>query len=126
MLLAGVAVFPSCRKYEDGPAISFRTKKARLVNAWKAEQVLASGTDITGQYNELTFTFNRDGSYSQTVHVVSQNPVTTNGSWEFKSSKEEIFLSYNQGGSNYITILKLKHKEFWFRDGGNEYHFVPK
>ena len=37
----------SCKKYEDGPAISLMSKKARIANIWKVDVYYLNGKDIT-------------------------------------------------------------------------------
>ena len=40
MLIAlTTTLLPACKKYEDGPYISFVSRKERVVNAWKIDKV---------------------------------------------------------------------------------------
>ena len=121
MLLAGMAAmmattvvtFDSCRKGAEDPAISLRSRKARLTGAWK----LSEGND-TSSYNsstsytaytatnetvsygsgsatstpyEETLTFNGDGTfemYNKRTNSSSGNSydeVTIKGTWDFNS-----------------------------------------
>ena len=43
----------SCKKYEDGPTVSLRTKKARVVNKWKVDSYYINGVDKTTDYRAL-------------------------------------------------------------------------
>src|SRR5690242_3258235 len=43
-----VALAFSCRKYEDGPDISFRSKNTRLNGVWDVELFYINGNDSTG------------------------------------------------------------------------------
>lgn len=46
LLVLSVLLLFGCKKYEEGPSISFRTKKARLTNAWNIERkVFPNGTE---------------------------------------------------------------------------------
>ncbi len=62
ILFAAFAVvfLASCGKYEDGPGLSLRSKKARLTGTWVVESAIQGSTDITGDITnggsvELTF-----------------------------------------------------------------------
>ncbi|HNF72960.1 MAG TPA: hypothetical protein PLP34_11115, partial [Chitinophagaceae bacterium] len=37
----------ACRKYEEGPNISLRTKKARITNNWKYESAQVNGVEVS-------------------------------------------------------------------------------
>src|ERR1043165_7847537 len=43
----------SCKKYEEGPAFSLMSKKARLSNIWQVNQYLLNGEDKTEAYRQL-------------------------------------------------------------------------
>lgn len=40
----------SCRKYEEGPNVSLRTKKARITNNWKYESAQVNGNEVSLNY----------------------------------------------------------------------------
>ncbi len=122
MLLAGMAVmmattvvtFDSCRKGAEDPAISLRSRKARLVGEWKLSEGNdtstynssssytaytatnqtnsssgSSGNSTTNPYEEK-MTFNGDGTfemYTKTTNASSgsYNETTTKGTWDFNS-----------------------------------------
>jgi hypothetical protein len=46
-LLVGSVSVTGCGKYEEGPSVSLRTKKARVVGTWEIEKVMENGVDIT-------------------------------------------------------------------------------
>jgi hypothetical protein len=143
LILGGILLSnSSCKKYPDGPRISFRTKKARVVNTWKLDEVKVDGFDdpnhsAIGQIWE----FAKDNEY--TIVDNSGTPYSA-GSWElndtdlddfFKTDKKTRLIireysSYYSGISNNLKILKLKHKAIWLSgntyNGNIEYHFVPK
>lgn len=118
-----------CKKYEDGPTISFVSRKDRISNTWEIESVIKNGDDYTTTYNafapNLKYDINKNGSMtaSQTIGSV---PVNLTGSWTFQSNDEEVKFSFSTGDQVYI-ILRLKQKELWLKQvaGGDtfEYHF---
>jgi hypothetical protein len=42
----------SCKKYEDGPLISLRSKKARLLGKWKVVELLKDDENLTKFYQD--------------------------------------------------------------------------
>lgn len=120
MLLAGMAAmmattvvtFDSCRKGAEDPAISLRSRKARLVGDWKltagndtssnnsnTSYTTYSETNVTYTYGsgnattdlyEETMTFNGDGTfvmYTKTTNTSGNttDETTTKGTWDFNS-----------------------------------------
>lgn len=142
LVLALVFSMHGCKKYEDGPLLSFRSKEKRVVNSWKIEKYLNNDIDKT---SELTVTnwneiYNEDGTCKRTFNDASGDYVDQSGTWAFNSDKTElnisglgsVELSQSIGtvSSSSIKILRLKEKEFWysFENGGSrhEFHLIPK
>lgn len=122
--LAMFALFASCKKYDDGPRLSLRTKKARIVNTWQFDKVISSsGSTVTSLYDDMTIAFTKDGKYIET----QQNSLRT-GTWELIEDKEKIKITYD--GSNAIpgelTIRRLTNTEFWFENGNQTYYCKPE
>lgn len=110
----------SC-KYEDGPALSFRSRKERVANTWKLDKYTINGVDNTLNYNTMfstaRWTFNKNGGLMYS-YVLPDTIITAVGDWEFTSSDEAInlrFINLIDTFKQTITILKLKEKEFWFK-----------
>ncbi len=115
-----VGITSSC-KYEEGPFISLRSKKERVVNTWQIEKIIEddgdekSGDDVP----DTEYTYSDDDTYK-----VDGNK---RGKWKFTNSQEEININFNypRPAKNW-TILKLKEKEMWLKnDDGDEYHYEP-
>ncbi|MDD4149455.1 MAG: hypothetical protein PHE33_05450 [Bacteroidales bacterium] len=117
--------FSSCKKYEDGPAISFKSKNARLTGEWKLvaysnEETSSSGTS-TESYNGTTMTTS-DGSYSYSYTLIIDKDGTYNSKSTYENhsyedtkywswfngttSKEQIILD-----GDIYNIKQLKNKE---------------
>lgn len=130
-LLATLAPISSCSKYEEGPSISLRTKKARITNEWKLDEVKVNGQDITSLIKadgDFILEIKSDDTYVQTYAGDSDN-----GKWEFSSDKEELILRGDDDDDDDVqiwTIVRLAHDEFWVKfteDGENfEIKFVEK
>lgn len=114
----------SCKKYEDGPVFSLRTRTARVANTWKVENYKINGDDFTSLVSSYTETFTKKGAYSYSWGILDGS-----GTWEFQNKDAEIKLSGNDGqASRTLFILKLEENAFWYyyMDGNNknELHLI--
>lgn len=113
-------VFVSCGKYEEGPAISLKSKKARVANTWIVEYAkdIPDDVEITSDYNGDRFTFEKDGNYLENG--------TKEGTWEFNSGKEFIIITEPDGSTDEYKIIRLKEKDMRLEITGEEIiHFIP-
>ena len=101
-----------CNKYEDGPKLSLRTKKARIVGEWNVESI---GSEVLGSTYSINLNFEKSGSLTVTSSY-SYNGYSQSysyaGSWEFSSDKEEIELIID-GNIEIFEIKRLTNKEVW-------------
>ena len=112
IILIMSASLMGCKKYEDGPALSLRSKTARVANTWKVESYTINGFDNTSSLTSINYTetYDKDGNYSYNSSLGSGS-----GKWEFQSDKEQIKRSGVAGQSTEtLFILRLKEKEFWY------------
>ena len=130
-----------CKKYPEGPLLSFRSQTKRLINKWKIHKVLNYGDDITldyiNTYTDWSLSF-EDSTMSRTYTYVNKADNksitrTDNGTWNFIDKGKEIEYTYIDSAgltiSEVIIILKLRNKEFWYKtmDEKMEFHlFEPK
>lgn len=127
-LLAMTFVLGSCSKYEEGPAFSLRTKKARLAGEWKADKYIDSNGNEENANDDGTIEFTKDNTF-----IVKSGNFSTTGTWEFTKDKEylETEFTYTSGGvtvteTNESKILRLKNDELWLEDeDGDQTHYVP-
>ncbi len=125
MLVALLAPFiQSCKKYPDGPLISFRSRTERVANTWKIDNYQKNGNDYTSLMAGYTETYSKDGNYSY-----SWGSLAGTGNWHFQNDDNQIKLTgiTNQGTYN-LVILKLEEKQFWYyyMDGNDkkEFHMI--
>ncbi len=108
--------FSSCKKYEEGPVISLRTKTARLTAEWK----IVESTSQEEIFNDLTFEFDKDGDFSMTVPYTDEVlAITVEGTWEWEDNKEYIKIIVEDNDTKW-KVLRLTSSEFWFEDEDNE------
>ena len=110
-----------CGKYEEGPGVSLRSKKARVANLWKVEYAfdLEDKVEITADYTGEQWQFSKDGSFTES----SDGVLEKTGNWEFINDKDEISIS-TPGDMDVYQILKLKENEMWILSQEEEIHLV--
>ena len=122
-------IFSACKKYPDGPLISFRSKLNRIEGKWNVDKFYVDGIDSTESFNQnlalkIEFTKKKYGSkHSYAIYYESaSNNIYLYGYWYFK---EENIIStilnesivYEMGpftanSSSMWTIIRLTNKEF--------------
>ena len=129
LLIFVLAGLLSCKKTENGPAISLRSKDARVSNQWIVEQYLDDGVDKTELFAGSKFTFEKDGTCSATTPNGSFS-----GTWtlekeddddddendlelEFKFSNKDKVIEELDGD---WEVSKLKEKELWLDDDDDD------
>jgi hypothetical protein len=135
LIMGGIAL-TSCKKYEDGPALSLLTKTMRATGVWEIESYFENDVDKTSDYRLLisseSVELKKDGAYSSSFTSGSLT-ISDNGTWEFISDKEEIKMLSSQAGSqpDTLVILRLKNKEMWVTEKTpgsirSEWHYKAK
>ena len=117
-IIAISALMLSSCKYEDGPAISLRSKKSRVANLWRLSEMYVNDTlqTLTNSTNH-TLELTKEGVATTTLDDLSILPIV--GTWEFGDKKETIEIFYpsvNNDPDNVpavYTILRLKNDELW-------------
>lgn len=112
------AVFVAgCKKYEEGPALSLLSKKARLAGEWKITSITNNGTPQT-LCGTTNVSIKKDGtlSYSVTGCIINYS---VSGKWELVDKKEKIKIVLDNSGDadgDTSEIIMLKNKMLKFKD----------
>lgn len=109
-------LFEGCKKYPQGPSISFRSKAARVEGEWKIEKYLFNNVDQTNvaksiMGSDFVWDIQKDGKY----HLHGTNPIE--GKWKFTDDKTTLTFTAditNPQDAKYL-ILRLKNKELWLK-----------
>lgn len=117
----------SCKKYENGPAVTFRSPSTRIERKWNLDKLLKGGEEVTltAQQKEEEWTFQKDQTFLYQASINSS--LVTKGSWSFTDDKNSVILTPDGGPvSTKWDIIKLTTGEFWFNVTINnepcEYH----
>lgn len=145
LLLGVILLAAACGKYEDGPTMSLRSRKARVANIWTYDKVTVNGKDFTiffdTNYTKYEWEFTKDGIYDlRTTFIFGPDsliPFNVNGVWDFVEDDEYLRMRYTipipNGPPIVITdsmeIKKLENENMVleFRDDTAiyEYDLVP-
>ncbi|MBN4071232.1 hypothetical protein JYT72_01855 [Crocinitomix catalasitica] len=119
----------SCKKYDEGPAISFLSKKSRVANTWVFESYTIDGVDSTAFYAAPGTELTLDKDYNASGMIVQSDGTnfdTTvfSGTWEFVEKNKGFGMILTDAetmiiDTNYWWIRKLKSKEFWLEEDDN-------
>lgn len=130
-LIISLITLSSCKKYEEGPAFSLRTKKARLSNAWLTEKTIDSNGNekvfCDKDRDALTTVFFKDGRYSFRYET-SFFLILNDGKWAFTDDKEHVVISVEGEPDVEWEIIKLKNKSIALKkeDGTTHYFIVDE
>ncbi|MDG2370036.1 MAG: glycoside hydrolase family 43 C-terminal domain-containing protein [Flavobacteriales bacterium] len=123
LLLAATIVttlnFHSCKKYDDGPAFSLRSKTSRLTGEWEVVRIGSAVYPQNGYSLEFEFDKNGDFTYGTSYSYNGQNySYAYGGEWEFSSDKEDIEITINNSVLTF-EINRLTNKELWMEDASD-------
>lgn len=111
-------VFMSSCIYEDGPKMSFRSKKARAVNTWFIDKAYEEGVDKTDFYKtgfvNYELNLKNDDNYRLSYRAYNLLNYVETGTWDLSDDKLYIvFKPANTTQENKSKILRLKNHEAW-------------
>ncbi|MBI4645693.1 MAG: hypothetical protein HY738_03610 [Bacteroidia bacterium] len=125
-----VMIIAGCNKYEEGPVISLRSKKERVVNIWKIDKIYIDSAEYPNYLpSDYEIEIKKDGTYSKI-----SSGTTYTGTWEFDEKKELIIFDKGTADEEKPTILKLKEKDLWLQylytesndTHTREIYYIPK
>lgn len=100
-----------CKKYNEGPTISFWPRRERIEGKWIANRVFKDQAEITGSYKKYIWEFTRQYSVITTIDTLK-----INGIWSTMSREKDFVIDYDNGTREIYEIRKMKRDEFWIRD----------
>jgi hypothetical protein len=137
-----IALFISCKKYEEGPLISFRSAKHRISKNWRVESFTANGADSMSYLQRYHLNglwhFAPYDTYADPSLTIYKDSLTSGGMWSVSGNQLGIFLSYVNCKSAPCTntntisdwpfmggweIVKLKEKEMKLKNVQNSIEY---
>ena len=118
-----------CRKYQEGPTLSLRSRTERAINIWKFLAVTdANGSDVSDDYNNWLFSIDENNTLLiQWYHLGIR--VDTYGTWDFDEDKSHLVLEYTNTilESQFpkeLAILRLKETNLIVEGEGITFDFT--
>lgn len=101
LILIISAMFVACSKFEDGPAISFRSVYKRFTGEYRVTQITKNDTDLTDYWNQhydLTFDFHRNEDYraEEKMYANIYGKVDSCGKWKIHGKTYPFTLEVNK------------------------------
>ncbi len=116
LALFAALIVAACKKYEEGPAISLRSKKKRVEGVWKIDKKFDAQEEqlqLTSDDLKVRWEF-EDTIYREIFSGTTQ----ISGTWEFTESKERILVNYEDTTGKYTLdyrILRLTNSDLWLK-----------
>ena len=141
IFISSVLFFTECKKYPEGPSISFISKKERIANTWKISKYMEDGVDLTSNFNSTFTKFSlnttKSGEYTISREFYSTFNTSETGNWTLSSDKKTFTINPKTISFGTVPsasshqILKLYENEFWIRNIDSngkiiEYHLIPQ
>jgi hypothetical protein len=111
-----VSFFSECKKYPDGPRLSFRSRATRIATTWYLDLYLLNGNDQTTTYvtakgDSYALTITKDGAYQESGNFPDE------GKCQFGDKHESLYgQSFAVGGEEQkYSILRLEYKSLWLK-----------
>ena len=104
ILLFTVLLLASCKKYDEGPWISFRSKEKRIIGTWEVQAFYVNGYDSTQffrKYDSPIFSFERSSIYISLADMYRPPENTSKylgGYWDFIDNKKGVTMSFESHG----------------------------
>ena len=123
-----------CKKYDDGPLISLKSKKSIITNIWILDEVLENGVTAVPQPSVVFFGGVFEGVHGEELELLDNNSasckkndqIMREGAWKLNEDKTVLKIDFGISIVVDWEILKLKTKELWVMENDKEYRFIPK
>ena len=122
LLTISTVIISACGKYEEGPGISFLTKKNRITNTWNLTSRTTNGstTNLSNQTWEVVI--KDDDTYTSKATILGVPFFNEIGAWKFSDDKLDL-LTTPASSANTVSweIVRLKKDELKLRyyNGGD-------
>lgn len=121
----------ACKKYEDGPLISFRSKEKRLCQTWLLVEREGNGESISVSEPYDKQIYEKDGTYTS-IHIeehggqIFTEEIKSRWRWSNDKDKIEVESIDNPGVWNAVTIKKLRINELITSFGAWSFKLKPE
>ena len=98
-LVLFLIVFSSCKKYDEGPAISLRSKEKRLCQEWEMKKIELNGTiDADEDFSYYYWDIHKEGTIDARLKYTDESDEETKEfKWEWINDKKGIKITDQNG-----------------------------
>lgn len=125
-------VATSCKKYEEGPAVSLSSRTDRVANTWVFAYAEEDGQNVSAEFDQYELFMNTSGEAtldaSYTIFGTTYSDQTT-GTWSFQDEQKNLRLDFEDDSQDgEYRILRLTKDELWLKDLSQnlEIHLLEK
>jgi len=112
-----LSILTGCKKYDEGPAISLRSKEARLCREWKLERATMNNEEMESATNDAgIIEYKKDGSVIITFNDANLGELIYHAQWQFVEDKEYLEVSEME----YNDKVTKEHLPFIFKNALND------
>lgn len=118
-----IIIFGACKKYDEGPAFSLRSKTDRLKGEWLCQGIYKNGDVIDTMQtfaDSYKLQFYADGNGIS--YFGAWNFYFT---WSFSTNKTSVLWLMTEDGAKQesMDIIKLTHDDFWFISSEDNFEY---
>ncbi len=114
-----ILVVTDCKKYPDGPSLSFRSKNARVEGNWKIDKYFKNGSEVTQTFidfygSDFEWDFKKDATWEL------KGKYTDHGTWKLGGDKLTLHVYPAKSDTATVDppqdiydIQRLANKQLW-------------
>ena len=130
IVLFAVSLLVGCKRYEDGPVLSFKSRTERVKNDWKANVFSRNDLNELDEYDYIHVTVTNDQFLIEAKPKDDTIVHRFDATWELASLDRQIKTSFDspvtgQEALLYFDIFKLKEEELWLEYVGTKALELP-
>jgi hypothetical protein len=124
--LSSTMFISSCKKGEDDPAISLRTREDRFTNTWTLTRYERNGADQDLNGTSYIYTVRSNNTLTRVVQgeiFGFPSSTTTEGTWSFTNDEEDVIIDMEGEDAVTYNVQRLANDELWIKQiSGSDTH----
>lgn len=124
LFLLASFLLASCKKFEEGPIFSLRSRKARITGTWTYQTIEVNGVDVKQsmtQVKDIRMIISKDHSFLDFGVSALGNTAVDNDTWKFTERRTHLTIRNKSKGVKFsYEILRLTNTELWLKMVGTD------
>lgn len=126
-LVLSLILLGACKKYEEGPGISLRSKEKRLCQEWDMNKWIYNGEThiFNAGYSHIYWDIDKNGAFEER-RVLSDTTKELIAKWEWSEDKESMYLieSLDKNSGNLLDFMPFKNNTATNADLRTEFKII--